>query len=55
MARSAQIRPERGEVPEAILDAAEVVFAENGFHGATTRAIGEGAKANAALIHYYFG
>lgn len=46
---------ERGEAAEAILDAAELVFAENGFDGATTRAIGEAARANAALIHYYFG
>lgn len=45
----------RGIAREAILDAAEMVFAENGFHGATTRAIGERAGANAALIHYYFG
>ncbi|WP_083195162.1 TetR/AcrR family transcriptional regulator [Pararhodobacter sp. CCB-MM2] len=48
-------RPERGEAQEAILNAAELVFAENGFHGATTRAIAERAQANAALIHYYFG
>lgn len=40
---------------DAILDAAEVIFADHGFHGATTRAIGERARANAALIHYYFG
>lgn len=55
MARTAEQRLERGEAQEAFLDAAEVVFAESGFHGATTRAIAEGAKANAALIHYYFG
>ncbi|GAB4273868.1 MAG: hypothetical protein Kow0013_27850 [Pararhodobacter sp.] len=54
MARTA-VRPERGEAQDAILDAAEVVFADNGFHGATTRAIAEQAGANAALIHYYFG
>ncbi len=40
---------------EIILDAAEEVFAESGFHGATTRAIAEKAQANSALIHYYFG
>ncbi len=55
MTQPAEARPERGEAPEAILDAAERVFAENGFHGATTRAIAEQARANAALIHYYFG
>lgn len=48
-------RADRSDAAEAILDAAEVVFAENGFHGATTRAIAEAAQANAALIHYYFG
>ena len=48
-------RQDRSDAPDAILDAAEWVFAENGFHGATTRAIGERAQANAALIHYYFG
>lgn len=46
---------QRGATQTAILDAAEQVFAEAGFHGATTRAIAEGAGANAALIHYYFG
>ncbi len=45
----------RSEARGSILDAAEIVFAENGFHGATTRAIGERAGTNAALIHYYFG
>lgn len=39
---------------KAILDAAEAVFAENGFEGATTRAIAEKAEINSALIHYYF-
>lgn len=46
---------ERGATETAILDAAERAFAEAGFHGATTRAIAEGAQANPALIHYYFG
>jgi AcrR family transcriptional regulator len=46
---------ERSTTDTAILDAAERVFAESGFHGATTRAIAEAAGANAALIHYYFG
>jgi AcrR family transcriptional regulator len=47
--------PERIDTPTAILDAAERIFAESGFHGATTRAIAEGAGANPALIHYHFG
>ncbi len=45
---------ERRDAQEAILDAAEAVFAGNGFDGATTRAIAEEAGVNAALIHYYF-
>jgi AcrR family transcriptional regulator len=45
----------RGATETAILDAAEREFADSGFHGATTRAIAEGAQANPALIHYYFG
>ncbi|MCC5999954.1 MAG: TetR family transcriptional regulator [Pararhodobacter sp.] len=54
MPQAAQ-RAIRRDAQEAILDAAEQVFADNGFHGATTRAIAELAGANAALIHYYFG
>jgi AcrR family transcriptional regulator len=46
---------ERGATETAILDAAEREFAASGFHGATTRAIAEGAQANPALIQYYFG
>ena len=55
MSQVAQSPAVRRDAQEAILDAAEMVFAENGFHGATTRAIAERAGANAALIHYYFG
>ncbi|WP_164736531.1 TetR/AcrR family transcriptional regulator [Pararhodobacter zhoushanensis] len=55
MTRPVEQRQDRSLAQESILDAAEIVFAENGFHGATTRAIGLCAQANAALIHYYFG
>lgn len=56
MARAlASPRQDRPDAQEPILDAAEAIFAESGFHGATTRAIGERAQANAAMIHYYFG
>lgn len=48
-------RTDRSDAATAILDAAERVFAESGFHGASTRAIAQEAQANAALIHYYFG
>jgi AcrR family transcriptional regulator len=55
MNRNTAERPGRISTQEAILDAAEEVFADSGFHGATTRAISERAQANIALIHYYFG
>jgi len=37
-----------------LLDAAECVFAERGFHAATTAAIAKRAGLNKTLIHYYF-
>jgi len=55
MSRTTAQPSARATVQEVILDAAEQVFADSGFHGATTRAIAECAQANAALIHYYFG
>jgi AcrR family transcriptional regulator len=55
MSRTTAQPSARVTAQEVILDAAEQVFAESGFHGATTRAIAECAQANAALIHYYFG
>lgn len=45
----------RAQTAELILDAAEAVFSDRGFYGATTRAIAETAGVNLALIHYYFG
>ena len=39
----------------AILDAAEQVFADRGFHGATLRAIAGAAGVNLSLIDYHFG
>ncbi len=45
---------ERRDAADAILDAAEAVFADHGFAAATTRAIADLAKVNLALIHYYF-
>lgn len=49
----------RAEVREAnesaILQAAEEVFAEFGFHGATTALIAERASLPKANVHYYFG
>lgn len=48
-------RTQKSTTSGDILDAAEVIFADHGFHGATTRAIAQQAGANSALIHYYFG
>lgn len=39
---------------EAILDAAEEVFARKGYHGATVREIFQLANANTGLMQYYF-
>jgi AcrR family transcriptional regulator len=51
-------RRRKGEGPDlrsAILDAAELLFSRHGFYGVTTRAVAAGARADTALIHYYFG
>lgn len=37
-----------------IMDAAEMMFATNGFHGASIRAICDTAGANSAAVHYHF-
>ena len=38
-----------------LLDAAESLFAEKGFHGVTVRAIARQADSDPALVAYYFG
>jgi TetR/AcrR family transcriptional regulator len=52
-------KPRRGRVGAAnetrILRAAEEIFAERGFSGATTAAIAERAGIAKANVHYYFG
>ncbi len=40
---------------EAILDAARSQFAENGYDGATIRAIAAAAGVDPALVHHYYG
>jgi TetR/AcrR family transcriptional regulator len=54
----AKARPGRSQVREEnerlILEAAETVFAELGFKGATTGAIAERAGLPKANVHYYF-
>ncbi|UTP37930.1 TetR family transcriptional regulator [Phenylobacterium sp. LH3H17] len=51
-------RRRKGEGPDlrgAILDAAELLFAGQGFYGVTTRQVAAEAGVDTALIHYYFG
>ena len=40
---------------DIILDAAENLFAQNGFNGTTTRSIASQAGVNIAMLSYYFG
>src|SRR5690242_9762181 len=39
---------------DRILDAAERLFADHGFEGASIRAIVDAAKVNLAAVHYHF-
>lgn len=48
-------RPDGEERRRSILDAASALFAEQGFDGATTRAIAARAGCNISAIKYYFG
>lgn len=65
VAQNAQAAPPKGrrrrlkgsslpETRDVILDVAEELFAEQGFHGVSIRDIAHRAKVNSALIHYYF-
>ncbi len=47
-------RSRDGKRFEAILDAAEIVFANDGFNGASMREIAQRADVAQALIHYHF-
>ncbi len=48
--------PARGDqTREALIQAATIIFARDGFHAASTRAIADAAAANQALIGYHFG
>lgn len=46
---------EYNEKQVQIMEAAEKLFSENGFHGTSVRDISESAKVNLAMISYYFG
>jgi TetR/AcrR family transcriptional regulator len=51
-----RLRQARGDAArEALLGAAERVFARTGFNGATTAAIAEAAGVAKASLHYHFG
>jgi AcrR family transcriptional regulator len=45
---------EPSDTRETILDAAEALFADHGFHGVTIRQVARQAGVDAALLHYYF-
>ncbi len=45
----------REESCESILDAAEELFAQRGYHGVTLREIAKASGADTSLLHYYFG
>ncbi|MBL0918784.1 MAG: TetR/AcrR family transcriptional regulator [Hydrogenophaga sp.] len=47
--------PLRNDRQEAILQAAERLFADHGFHAVTLRQIAEAADVPLALVGYYFG
>src|SRR5690349_13006978 len=44
----------RGESQERILDAAEALFARDGFNGISVKEIADAAEVDASLLHYYF-
>ena len=47
-------QPEPNDTRDAILDAAEALFAAHGFYGVTMREVARSAKVDPALLHYYF-
>ncbi len=55
MARRTGRRPGKQDTREAILVAARVVFAEQGYEGASIRQIARDAAVDPALVHHYFG
>lgn len=47
--------PDLRSTRDKILDAAEAIFADKGYNGASTREIATAANANLGMIPYYFG
>ncbi|MDO9075132.1 MAG: TetR family transcriptional regulator [Rubrivivax sp.] len=43
-----------GEMREALLDHAEALLSQHGFHGVTVRQVASAAHVDPALVHYYF-
>lgn len=43
------------ETAPVILDAAEKLFSQHGFHGVTVRAVAVECGVDSSLVHYYFG
>lgn len=54
MARTGR-RPGATETRTVILDAARVLFGDNGYDGTTIRAIARAAEVDPALVHHFFG
>jgi len=50
-----EMKMEKADKRVSILDAAEKLFSELGYEGASTRQIAKEAGANMAMINYYFG
>ena len=47
--------PSRTSARERILDAAEALFADYGYHGTSMRAVAQAAGVDSFRTHYYFG
>ncbi|MEI9983470.1 MAG: TetR/AcrR family transcriptional regulator [Aliidongia sp.] len=47
--------PQNETTRGGILDAAETLFSEHGFHGVTIREVSRAGGVDSALVHYYFG
>lgn len=43
-----------GDMREALLDRAEALLSQHGFHGVTVRQVASAAHVDPALVHYYF-
>lgn len=52
---AAEMKMEKADKKTSILEAAEKLFSELGYEGASTRQIAKEAGANMAMINYYFG